>query len=113
MLAGLLAIGYASVTSNSARAQTLSAEQRAELIQKGKKLAQDNCAKCHSIKKTGASPNAEAPPFRTFSQKWPIESLEESLAEGIVTGHAAMPEVVFTPEEIGEFLEFLDSLQSK
>ncbi len=49
----------------------------------GRAIAEAECAMCHAIDKTGASPNAAAPPFRTFSSKWPIEDLEEALAEGL------------------------------
>ncbi len=83
----------------------------AQRLEAGQKLASAKCASCHSIKKAGDSPNKEAPPFRTFAQKWPLESLEESLAEGIVTGHQDMPEFVLTPPEIDAFLIFLGSLQ--
>ncbi len=93
--------------------QVLTNEQQAELLKAGKKLAQDRCAACHSIKSEGDSTNKDAPPFRTFSSKYPIDSLEETLAEGIVTGHKEMPEYVFTPGEITAFLEFLASLQKK
>jgi len=37
--------------------------------------------------------------------------LEEALAEGIFTGHPAMPEIQLDPEEIGDFIAFLRSLQ--
>ncbi len=93
-------------------ALTLTKEQQAQLQKDGEKLASNKCASCHSIKKRGDSPNKDAPPFRTFASKWPLESLEESLAEGIVTGHAEMPETVFTPDEIAAFLEFLSGIQT-
>ena len=86
-------------------------EQLAQLIGDGQKIASEKCASCHSIKREGDSTNKAAPPFRTFASKWPLESLEESLAEGIVTGHEEMPEAVFTPEQITAFLAFLGSLQ--
>jgi len=37
--------------------------------------------------------------------------LEEALAEGIFTGHPAMPEFVLEPEHIGDFIAFLKSLE--
>ena len=94
-------------------AQNPPAPTAEQLVTAGQKLAKEKCAKCHSIAKQGGSPHKDAPPFRTFASKWPLSFLEESLAEGIVTGHEDMPEVVFSPKEIGEFLEFLGSLQKK
>ena len=40
-----------------------------------------------------------------------METLEESLAEGIVTGHADMPEIVWEPDQITDFLAWLASIQ--
>ena len=86
---------------------------KAELIKTGRKLASEKCAACHSIEIEGESINKDAPPFRTFASKWPLETLEESLAEGIVTGHEDMPEFVLTPDQIVSFLEFLGSLKEQ
>lgn len=52
----------------------------------------------------------DAPPFRLLPQRYPVEHLAEALAEGIVTGHAAMPQFVFDPPEIDALLAFIDSL---
>ena len=79
-------------------------------ISAGKILAEKLCAKCHSVAKTGASPNDKAPPFRTFAQKWPIENLEEALAEGIVVGAHIMPEFEFEPKDIDSLLAYIGSL---
>lgn len=78
--------------------------------QKGQEIVTKLCARCHSVTRDGESPFAEAPPFRTFASKWPLESLEEALAEGIVVGHPAMPEFVFGPEDIQSILSYLGSL---
>ena len=77
----------------------------------GEALARDMCSRCHAIGTDGASPHAEAPPFRTFEQKWPLENLEEALAEGISVGHEDMPEFALTPAEIGDLLAYMRSIQ--
>ena len=59
-----------------------------------------------------ASPNPEAPPFRDLHRRYPIESLAEALAEGISTGHPAMPEFVATPTQIDAILSYIKSLKS-
>ena len=51
-----------------------------------------NCARCHAIDKVSPSPLPIAPPFRSLNERYPVENLAESLAEGIVTGHPTMPE---------------------
>jgi cytochrome c len=80
-------------------------------VDRGRAFAQAHCARCHAIGHTGRSPFRPAPPFRTLHQRYPIETLEESLAEGIVTGHPAMPEFRLAPNEIADFIAFLKSLE--
>jgi len=82
-------------------------------IESGHVLAAAHCAACHAIGATGKSPIREAPPFRRLSERYAIDDLAESLAEGIVTGHPDMPEWVLEREEITELLGYIDSLQTK
>ena len=77
----------------------------------GKHLALTYCARCHAIDKTSPSPLKIAPPFRTLHERYPVGMLEEALAEGIVTGHPAMPEFRFDGEQIGDFMAFLKTLE--
>ena len=70
------------------------------------------CAQCHAIEKEGESPLKQAPAFRTFAKKWPIENLEEAFAEGIVTGHTDMPEFEFEPNQIDALLSYIGSIQT-
>ena len=60
-------------------------------LNRGETLMITNCAPCHAVGRTGDSPRADAPTFRTLSKKYPIETLAESLAEGLFTGHPDMP----------------------
>lgn len=78
----------------------------------GHKIVLENCAACHAIEMDGESANPDAPPFRTFNSKWPLENLEEALAEGIVVGHegAEMPEFVFDPDQITDIIAYLDQV---
>lgn len=77
----------------------------------GLAVLEDNCAKCHALGPEGRSPHGDAPPFREIVRRYPPESLEEALAEGIVTGHTDMPEFVFTPEQIDNLVAYLETLQ--
>ena len=80
-------------------------------VQRGLVLAKAHCAQCHSIDKVGPSPLSIAPPFRDLHKLYPVESLEEALAEGIVTGHAEMPQFRFEPDQIQSLITFLKSLE--
>ncbi|MCX7304701.1 MAG: cytochrome c [Hyphomicrobiales bacterium] len=79
--------------------------------QRGLVFARANCSQCHSIDPVGPSPLAIAPPFRTLHERYPVEDLEESLAEGIRTGHPSMPEFHLDPDQITDFIAFLKSLE--
>jgi mono/diheme cytochrome c family protein len=79
--------------------------------QRGLTLAQANCARCHSIDKVTASPLKPAPPFRELHNHYPVESLEEALGEGIVTGHPNMPEFRLDPGQVGDLISYLKWLE--
>jgi mono/diheme cytochrome c family protein len=93
-------------------ALTLTTESLADSPeQRGKAYARAHCARCHAIGRTGRSPFAPAPPFRTLHLRYPVETLGEALAEGINTGHALMPEFVLDPDQIHDLLSYLKTLE--
>ena len=87
--------------------------QEATPAGRGELLLTRNCARCHAVGPTGASPHPAAPPFRTLSRKYKIEGLAEALAEGLSTGHPDMPEFVFAPEDVGAIIDYLQSIQQR
>ncbi len=89
------------------------AQDAAAAQKRGETLLTTNCAPCHAVGKTGNSTHATAPAFRTLSQKYPIETLAESLAEGLFTGHPDMPEFVFEAPDVGAILAYLESIQER
>jgi cytochrome c len=82
-------------------------------LKHGEELVQRDCARCHAIGTSGASSHKQAPPFRTLSKRYPIESLEEALAEGIVSGHPDMPEFQYDPDDVGAIIAYLKSIQQR
>ncbi|AGA09585.1 Cytochrome c, mono- and diheme variants (plasmid) [Sinorhizobium meliloti GR4] len=85
--------------------------QKSPAEQRGMVFARTTCAQCHSIDRVGASPLSVAPPFRDLHKLYPVETLEEALAEGIRTGHPSMPEFRLEPDQIGDLIAFLKSLE--
>ena len=79
--------------------------------QRGKTFALNNCARCHSIDRVTKSPLKIAPPFRALHLRYPVETLGEALAEGIYTGHAAMPAFELDPDQIHDLLSYLKTLE--
>jgi mono/diheme cytochrome c family protein len=98
-------VGLAMLTMTSM------APVKATDIEQGKRLARLYCAKCHSTDKVSPSPLSVAPPFRTLHQRYPIDTLQEALAEGIITGHPSMPEFRFDGDQIDDLLAFLKTLE--
>ena len=88
-----------------------SAPTSASNVEQGRRLARLYCAKCHAIDKVSPSPLKIAPPLRTLHERYPIETLQESLAEGIVTGHPTMPQFSFDGDQVGDFIAFLKTLE--
>lgn len=77
----------------------------------GEKLLRDNCSRCHAIGQEGDSPLNVAPPFRNVMKIYGADSLQEALAEGLITGHPDMPEFVFPPEQVGAIITYLHTLE--
>jgi mono/diheme cytochrome c family protein len=90
---------------------TAAAQDTTRLEQRGKTLVERHCSRCHAIDITGSSTHPEAPPFRTLGTRYPIDSLAEALAEGLVTGHPDMPEFMFEVYDVGAILAYLQSIQ--
>jgi mono/diheme cytochrome c family protein len=105
-LLALLALSKLPVQSPAYGADALSPP-----AQRGLVLVKTNCARCHAISIVGSSPLKIAPPFRTLHERYPVEDLEESLAEGIVTGHPTMPEFRFDPGQVRDIISYLKTLE--
>jgi cytochrome c len=102
----LVALAFGSlIFGTSAYAQMDPRQQR------GLTFARANCARCHSIDKVTVSPLKLAPPFRELHNRYPVETLEEALGEGIVTGHPSMPEFQLDPDQIGDLISYLKWLE--
>ena len=91
--------------------QARSQETLSPAAQRGLVIVRTNCSRCHATGKIGDSPLPIAPPFRTLHERYPVEDLQEPLAEGIVTGHPTMPEFRFDPGQVGDIIAYLKSLE--
>ncbi|MFN9847607.1 MAG: c-type cytochrome [Alphaproteobacteria bacterium] len=83
----------------------------ATVVERGRQLVKRNCGMCHATGLKDSSVFPRAPAFRDLHERYPIASLGEALAEGLVTGHPAMPEFRFAPHQIAEILAYFESIQ--
>ena len=100
----IAAVGLASVLQSAVAAADL---------KRGEQLLSKSCAPCHAVGRSGDSPNKDAPAFRTLAKRYPIESLEEALGEGIMSGHPDMPEFSFDADDVGGIIAYLKSIQQR
>jgi mono/diheme cytochrome c family protein len=80
--------------------------------QHGKEMLQRLCAGCHSVGRTGASPNKLAPPFRSFGETKLYDSdFMQRLQNGLTSIHPFMPTFHFNRENAEEALNYMKSIQ--
>jgi cytochrome c len=89
------------------------AQSQRVLIQRGETLVRQHCALCHGIGREGASRYPNAPLFRELSKRYPVDVLEEALAEGFTSGHPAMPEYTFSADRAAAIVAYLMSIQTE
>jgi len=82
-------------------------------VARGEAVVTARCGSCHAVGRSGPSPHATAPAFRTLSQRYKIEALEEALAEGLSSGHPDMPEFAFETEDVAAIIAYLNAIQEK
>ena len=82
-------------------------------IERGRWLAQTNCASCHAVGQERSSPDKTAPPFRNLSKAYPTRNLDEIFADGVLKNHSAMPQFGPGTEDISDLLDYLQSIQVK
>ena len=87
---------------------------RAEEQRNGKEMLQKLCARCHAVGKTGASPNRQAPPFRSFSETKLYDSdFTKRLQDGLSSIHPFMPTFRFNREDAEEVVNYMKSIQER
>ena len=87
-------------------------------LTRGQSIAEQTCLRCHTKFKGDPLPDPNittAPALASFGQRWPLENLEEALAEGITVSHdnMTMPEFSFTPQSIADLLSYMKQLTDK
>src|ERR1700730_5216432 len=79
--------------------------------QRGLTFTRVHCAQCHSLDTVSESPLKIAPPFRDLHLKYPVESLQRPLSEGIIANHPTMPQFRLDADQINDVIAFMKSLE--
>ena len=108
LLIQLVRVGLCGLVFLSVKSPVWAADDG--LVETGRAIVEQKCARCHAIGATGESPHPKALPFRFIVKRYPVEDLAEALAEGIVSGHPDMPVFAFEPAQINAILAYIDSL---
>jgi cytochrome c len=87
------------------------AAQSSPAAQRGLTFVRVHCAQCHAVDAVSESPLTIAPPFRKLHRKYPIENLRGPLSEGIVVGHPTMPQFRLEPDQVGDVIAYLKTLE--
>ena len=92
-------------------ASATSATAQEPSARRGSTLVKRHCGGCHAAGIGGASRHRAAPPLRELHLRYEPEVLAEALAEGILTGHPAMPSFRFGPHDVRSIILYLNEIQ--
>ena len=78
---------------------------------RGRAVVGEFCARCHAVGKTGSSPHASAPPFRTLGRSFDLDQFPRRLERGISSGHPDMPEFKLSADDALAVSAYLRTIQ--
>ena len=81
-------------------------------LQRGRQIAMQMCSPCHAIDRSSSSPLTGAPTFRTFDQRFDLDSFIDRLQQGLTSGHQDIPTFRFTRDDARALITYLRSLQN-
>lgn len=85
--------------------------QAQDPVVQGRRIVEEFCGPCHATGKTGASPHADAPPFRTLARSFDLDRFSQLLERGISSNHPDMPEFKFNEESARAVRAYLRTIQ--
>jgi mono/diheme cytochrome c family protein len=79
-------------------------------LERGRHLAERDCATCHAIDAGAKSPNASAPPFAAVRLRFNPIALEKRMAPMPSQGHFAMPPRTLSSGDVEDLTAYIQSL---
>lgn len=80
-------------------------------VARGAHVAERDCASCHAVGPSGASPAAEAPTFRALRLRYNPISLEQRLGRLPSSGHPAMPPRSLAGTDVADLVAYIQTLE--
>lgn len=79
-------------------------------LDRGRHIAERDCAACHAVGSENESPNGAAPTFRAIRLRYNPISLEHRLGPMPRLGHARMPPRTLNAADIPDLVAYIQSL---
>jgi mono/diheme cytochrome c family protein len=80
-------------------------------VARGHTLVSKMCGECHAVGRTGASPHAGAPTFRSIDDHTDLDEFMDRLRAGLQSSHPDMPSFRFSRDDARAVVAYLRSLQ--
>ena len=80
-------------------------------LERGRHLAERDCAMCHAIDAMGRSPNPSAPTFQAIRLRYNPIALEKRLAPWPAHGHSTMPPRTLSTSDVPDLVAYIQSLE--
>jgi mono/diheme cytochrome c family protein len=80
-------------------------------VERGRVLITELCGKCHAVGRTGASPHAGAPTFRSLDDHTDLDEFMDRLRTGLQSSHPDMPSFRFSRDDARAAVAYLRSIQ--
>jgi len=110
LLAAAAALALAACAQTQAETPRVASSDQ---VATGRAIAQAECASCHAVGETGASPLPDAPAFRHIRARYRFDVLAEELRAGIHVGDARMPAFDLSVQQIDALIAYLGALETE
>jgi len=80
-------------------------------VERGRTLVTKLCGACHAVGRTGASPHAGAPTFRSLDDHTDLDEFMDRLRAGLQSTHPDMPSFRFPRDDARAVVAYLRSIQ--
>jgi mono/diheme cytochrome c family protein len=97
-------IGLAALPGGAAVAQD-------DEVARGQVMVQKLCGECHATSRTGTSPHAGAPTFRSLDDHTDLDEFMDRLRAGLQSTHPDMPSFRFSRGDAQAVVAYLRSIQ--